>query len=50
MGFASVNQGIPAVTAPDDLDKAVTRTAHAVADLDSVTARIHHRIATPKPT
>jgi chemotaxis protein histidine kinase CheA len=30
---------------PDDLDKVIARTAHAVADLDSITSRIHRRLA-----
>jgi hypothetical protein len=36
-------------TSSDDLDRAVARTVHAVADLDNVTARIHQRLATPRP-
>jgi hypothetical protein len=36
-------------TSSDDLDKAVTRTVHAVADVDNLTARIHQRLATRRP-
>ena len=32
-------------TSPHDLDKAVARTVHAVADVDSVTTRIHRWLA-----
>jgi uncharacterized protein (DUF1778 family) len=36
-------------TSSDDLDKAVARAGHAIADLDNLTARIHQRLATPRP-
>ena len=32
-------------TSTDDLDNVIARTAHAVADLDNVTSRIHRRLA-----
>jgi len=34
----------------DDLDKTVTRTDCALADLDSASARIHHRLGLPRST
>jgi hypothetical protein len=36
-------------TSSDDLDKAVTRTVHAIADVDNLRARIHQRLATRRP-